>query len=46
MENKVKEKKGLLIDYHYCTGCHSCEVAYQQKHGFLKDSAFGATNAV
>jgi Fe-S-cluster-containing dehydrogenase component len=20
-------KKGLLIDYKYCTGCHSCEVA-------------------
>jgi Fe-S-cluster-containing dehydrogenase component len=23
---------GLLIDYHYCTGCHSCEVACQQEH--------------
>ena len=20
-------KYGLLIDYNYCTGCHSCEVA-------------------
>ena len=23
---------GLLIDYHYCTGCHSCELACQQEH--------------
>jgi Fe-S-cluster-containing dehydrogenase component len=28
------EKQGILIDYHYCTGCHSCEVACQQEHGF------------
>jgi Fe-S-cluster-containing dehydrogenase component len=26
-------EKGLLIEYHYCTGCHSCEVACQQEHG-------------
>jgi len=25
-------KYGLLIDYDYCTGCHSCEVACQQEH--------------
>ena len=25
-------KKGLLIDYMYCTGCHSCEVACQKEH--------------
>ncbi len=24
---------GLLIDYKYCTGCQSCEVACQQEHG-------------
>ena len=24
----------LLIDYDYCTGCHSCEVACQQEHGW------------
>ena len=23
---------GLLIDHHYCTGCHTCEVACQQEH--------------
>lgn len=27
-------RKGLLIDYEYCTGCHSCEVACKQEHGF------------
>ena len=27
-------KKGLLIDYEYCTGCHSCEVACREEHGF------------
>ena len=25
---------GLLIDYEYCTGCHSCEVACKQEHGY------------
>ena len=24
----------LLIDYDYCTGCHSCEVACQQEHHY------------
>jgi Fe-S-cluster-containing dehydrogenase component len=27
-------KKGLLIDYDYCTGCHTCEVACQQEHTY------------
>ena len=27
-------KYGLLINYDYCTGCHTCEVACQQEHGF------------
>ena len=27
-------KNGLLIDYNYCTGCHTCEVACQQEHDF------------
>jgi Fe-S-cluster-containing dehydrogenase component len=25
---------GLLIDYEYCTGCHTCEVACSQEHGW------------
>ena len=27
-------KKGLLIDYYYCTGCRSCEVACDIAHGY------------
>ena len=30
-------KYGLLINYDYCTGCHSCEVACQQEHDFPED---------
>lgn len=26
------DKKGLLIDYEYCTGCHSCEIACRNAH--------------
>ena len=33
---------GLLIDYQYCTGCHSCEVACQKELG-LKIGEFGIT---
>lgn len=25
---------GLLIDYEYCTNCHSCEVACEEAHDF------------
>ena len=28
------KKFGMLIDVHYCTGCHSCEVACQQENHF------------
>jgi Fe-S-cluster-containing dehydrogenase component len=27
-------KKGLLINYDYCTGCHACEVACKQEHDY------------
>lgn len=27
-------KKGLLVDYDYCTGCLTCEVACQQEHNY------------
>lgn len=26
-------RKVILVDYEYCTGCHTCEVACQQEHG-------------
>ena len=29
--------KALLIDVNYCTGCHTCEVACQNEHGFEPD---------
>jgi Fe-S-cluster-containing dehydrogenase component len=25
-------ENGLLIDYEYCTGCHTCEIACKQEH--------------
>lgn len=24
---------GLLIDYEFCTGCHTCEIACKEAHG-------------
>ncbi len=30
-------RNGLLINYDYCTGCHSCEVACRVEHGFSDD---------
>ena len=26
--------KGLLIDYEYCTGCHTCEIACKQENEY------------
>ena len=28
------KQMGLLVDYEWCTGCHSCEFACQMEHGF------------
>lgn len=33
-------KRALIIQYDYCTGCHSCEVACKVEHGF-KEGEFG-----
>ena len=30
-------RKGLLIEYEYCSGCHSCEVACKQEHNYPAD---------
>ena len=27
-------RNGLLIDYEFCSGCQSCEVACKKEHGF------------
>jgi Fe-S-cluster-containing dehydrogenase component len=27
-----KTRHGLLIDYEYCTGCHTCEIACSQEY--------------
>ncbi len=27
-------KNALLIEYEYCTGCHTCEVACKQEHNY------------
>ena len=29
--------KGLLIDYTWCTGCHTCEMACRKEHGLADD---------
>lgn len=29
-----KHEYGLLIDYEYCTGCHTCEIACSQEYGW------------
>ena len=30
----MAEKYGILIDYQWCTGCHSCEMACKVEHNF------------
>ena len=27
-------QKGILVDYEYCAGCHTCEVACKQEHDY------------
>jgi len=36
----ANNKYGILIDYEYCTGCHSCEVACKKEHN-LAEGQFG-----
>jgi len=33
-EEPAMQRKGLMIDYEYCTGCHSCEIACKQEHRY------------
>ena len=30
-------KQAIAIDYEFCSGCHSCEIACQQEHGLAPD---------
>ncbi len=30
----MAEKYGLFVDYEWCTGCHSCEMACKVEHGW------------
>lgn len=32
MANNATSNYGILVDYEYCTGCHSCEVACKKEH--------------
>lgn len=32
-KDKGAERYGLLIDYEFCTGCHTCEVACKKELG-------------
>ena len=29
-----EERYGLLIDYEFCTNCHTCEIACKKEHNF------------
>lgn len=31
--------KGILVDYYYCTGCHTCEMACATSHDLPIDKA-------
>jgi len=28
------DRYGILVNYDYCCGCHTCEVACQKEHGY------------
>jgi len=30
-------RRGLVADFQHCSGCHACEVACRQEHGFPRD---------
>ena len=33
MLNPAEAKFACLVNYDWCTGCHSCEIACQMEHG-------------
>lgn len=38
--------KGILVDYHYCSGCHTCEIACAVSHGLPNEQAGVVLNHV
>ena len=34
MDKEKRPDYGILVDYEWCTGCHSCEMACQMEHGY------------
>ena len=34
MNATATKRMGLMIDYEYCTGCHTCEIACKQEHSY------------
>ena len=39
-------RKAMLIDYQWCTGCHTCEVACQMEYSFPPDQSGIVVNEV
>ena len=39
-------RKAMLIDYQWCTGCHTCEVACQMEYGFAPEQSGIVVNEV
>ena len=37
----MAEKYGLLVDYQWCTGCHSCQMACRVEHKYDENGANG-----
>ena len=35
--NTSSRNKGIIIQYDYCDGCHACEMACKQEHGYAPD---------
>lgn len=34
MDKTKNPEYGILVDYEWCTGCHSCEMACQMEYGY------------
>lgn len=34
LNSRTAAQYALVVDYQWCTGCHTCEIACQMEHGF------------